>query len=303
LTKYKYTTMNKYRSIFLNLLYILLTLSISCNEDGDEIDRPTIISISPNKAPAGKLVTIEGTNFSLSKFDNDVEFNDIKASALECTRTSIVVKVPSGATTGPVKIKVKGKGEAISANNFIVTDCSECGVIEKFILSGQCSVEPINATRLTYSSDMASKRGFNFTMDKKSRLKSIGGFFRKPGTYTLELLRWGMGLTPFYTTTITVDDTENFVFTDVDTNIELLPYPAQYLIRYCDEDHSSVYDVYAYVPNSNGFFQPFDFGEVNLQSIYYYYLTDCTKPSDVSGWQNQIVFMRGVVDFKYEVIN
>jgi hypothetical protein len=288
---------------FAFLLIISLICSNSCSDEEAVVDIPTIIKITPNQAPVGKLVTIEGTNFSLSKSDNDIEFNGTKAFVLGCTGNSIVVKVPTGATTGLVTVSVKGKGKAISPDDFVVTDCRECGVIEKFVLSGQCTVEPINSNKLTYPTDMATKRGFNFTLDKKSRLKSIGGFFRKPGTYTLELLRWGVGLTPFYTTTITVSDTENFVYTDIESTIELLPYPTQYLIRYCDEDHGSIYDIYTSSPSPRDLLQPYDFGDINLQSLYYYYLDDCSKPSDVSGWQNQIVFMRGVVDFKYEVIN
>src|SRR5271163_3710716 len=77
---------------------------------------PSITSLTPATGPVGTSVTIAGKNFGSS---GTVTFNGTPASPTSYTSTGITVPVPSGATTGPVIVKVG----TISSNpvNFTVT--------------------------------------------------------------------------------------------------------------------------------------------------------------------------------------
>ncbi|WP_446744587.1 IPT/TIG domain-containing protein [Silvibacterium acidisoli] len=81
---------------------------------------PVISSITPGSAPAGSTVAIIGTNFGSSQGGSTVTFNGVAATSISSwTSTSILVAVPTGATTGNVVITVGGAASAGTA--FIVT--------------------------------------------------------------------------------------------------------------------------------------------------------------------------------------
>jgi len=67
---------------------------------------PSISNLNPTSGPVGASVTITGTNFSASQGTSAVAFNATLASPTSWTTTSIVVPVPSGATTGNVVVTV-----------------------------------------------------------------------------------------------------------------------------------------------------------------------------------------------------
>src|SRR5207244_1925630 len=77
---------------------------------------PTISSFSPTSGPVGTSVTITGTNFTGA---TAVTFNGLTASFSVNSSTSIAATVPSGATTGPIRVTTLG-GTATSASNFTV---------------------------------------------------------------------------------------------------------------------------------------------------------------------------------------
>jgi hypothetical protein len=77
----------------------------------------SITKFSPASGPVGKKVTITGKGLTGATL---VTFNGVKAKVSSDTATQIVVKVPSGATTGPITVKTP-KGAAISSSNFTVT--------------------------------------------------------------------------------------------------------------------------------------------------------------------------------------
>ena len=60
----------------------------------------SIIDFTPNDGPIGQTVTIYGTGFSATPSSNTVTFNGTSASITSASTTSLVVTVPSGATTG-----------------------------------------------------------------------------------------------------------------------------------------------------------------------------------------------------------
>ncbi len=69
---------------------------------------PNITSLSPTSGPVGTLVTITGTSFGSTQGTSTVSFNGITATPSSWSDTSIVVPVPSGATTGNVTVTVGG---------------------------------------------------------------------------------------------------------------------------------------------------------------------------------------------------
>ena len=71
---------------------------------------PFITNLSPISGPVGTLVTITGENFGESQDDSTVTFNGIDAGAADSwSDTEISIKVPEGATTGPVVVTVGGQ--------------------------------------------------------------------------------------------------------------------------------------------------------------------------------------------------
>jgi hypothetical protein len=281
------------------IVVTLLTLH-GCNDD-EKNSMPVIVSFSPGEGEVGETVTITGRNFGSPASKNIVRFNNTATTVLTGTSTSLVVTVPRGATTGPMVVTVAEVGTAVSSQNFTVT-CLDCGVIENFSLknSSRFIVEPINSQKMSYDNRFGTRRGVTFSVEKTIRLTAIGGLFRKQGDFVVELISSG---TPIYTATVTVTDTENFTFKEVNTDVQLSPGNF-YLFRYCDVDHDSIYDIWFLNPASEPqLLQPQDLGDVRLEAIYYNYLQDCSATSYSGNYfHHSGLLMRGIVDFKYEII-
>jgi hypothetical protein len=81
---------------------------------------PTITSFTPSSGPISTVVTITGTNFSVTPANNTVRFNGTLATATSSSATSITTSVPNGATTGPITVTIAGN-MATSPTNFTVT--------------------------------------------------------------------------------------------------------------------------------------------------------------------------------------
>jgi RHS repeat-associated protein len=75
---------------------------------------PSITGLTPSFGTVGTLVTITGVNFGATQGTSTVAFNGTPGTATSWSATSIVVPVPSGATTGNVVVTVGG-----AANNGI----------------------------------------------------------------------------------------------------------------------------------------------------------------------------------------
>src|SRR5213078_719834 len=70
---------------------------------------PSITSLSLTSGAVGASVTITGTNFGATQgTSSTVKFNGTSATPTSWSATSIVVPVPSGATTGNVVVTVGG---------------------------------------------------------------------------------------------------------------------------------------------------------------------------------------------------
>src|SRR5216684_3555778 len=80
---------------------------------------PSITSLSPTSGLVGTSVTITGANFGATQGTSTVKFNGITATPTSWSATSVVVLVPSGATTGSVVVTVGGV--ASNGMNYTVT--------------------------------------------------------------------------------------------------------------------------------------------------------------------------------------
>jgi len=80
----------------------------------------SVISFSPNTGSVGSTVTIYGTAFSSTPSQNTVKFNGTAATVTSAAVTSLVVSIPSGATTGTVSVTTSA-GTATSTASFTVT--------------------------------------------------------------------------------------------------------------------------------------------------------------------------------------
>src|SRR6266542_42518 len=80
---------------------------------------PTITSFNPTSGPVGTSVQINGTNFTGA---TAVSFNNVNAPGFTVNGagTRITVTVPTGATTGPIRVTTPN-GTATSSTNFTVT--------------------------------------------------------------------------------------------------------------------------------------------------------------------------------------
>jgi IPT/TIG domain/Galactose oxidase, central domain len=82
---------------------------------------PTITSLSPASAAVGATVTITGTNFGATQGSGTVKFVNTAATVTSWSATSIVVTVPTGATTGSVVVNASGANTNGSAFTVLST--------------------------------------------------------------------------------------------------------------------------------------------------------------------------------------
>src|SRR5580704_5165376 len=67
---------------------------------------PSITNLSPNSGAVGTAITISGSDFGTTQGSSTVSFNGTGTTPTSWSDTSVVVMVPSGATTGDVVVNV-----------------------------------------------------------------------------------------------------------------------------------------------------------------------------------------------------
>ena len=77
---------------------------------------PAITSVSPLTGRPGTTVTITGTDFNPTTYNNIVYFGATRAMVTSATTTSLDLKVPIGATAMPVSVENTGCGLIVSRN-------------------------------------------------------------------------------------------------------------------------------------------------------------------------------------------
>jgi YD repeat-containing protein len=90
-------------------------LSISVNPTS----QVSVVGFDPVHGPVGTSVTVSGTGFSSTANQNTVTFNGTAATVVSATSTQLVVTVPTGATTGTIRIVTSG-GSATSSSSFTI---------------------------------------------------------------------------------------------------------------------------------------------------------------------------------------
>ena len=78
-----------------------------------------ISGFNPLSGPVGTSVTVFGSGFSTTLATNVVKFNGTSATVTAATATSLVVTVPTGASTGAINI-TNGAASATSSGSFVV---------------------------------------------------------------------------------------------------------------------------------------------------------------------------------------
>ena len=73
------------------------------------VPAPSISSLNPSSGPVGTSVTISGANFGATQGTSTVKFNGTTATPTSWSASSIVVPVPTGATTGNVVVTIGGQ--------------------------------------------------------------------------------------------------------------------------------------------------------------------------------------------------
>ena len=80
---------------------------------------PVIDFFNPPSGVAGVEVVITGDGFSLNKEENGVHFSGVEAEVQDADQHTITVRVPQGATTGPISVTVVGF-TATSTDDFYI---------------------------------------------------------------------------------------------------------------------------------------------------------------------------------------
>jgi len=130
---------------------------------------PTITSFSPASGPVGTSVTINGTGFTGTtsvKF-----FNNKSATFTVVSPTKITTTVPSGATTGPIRVTTPG-GTAASSTSFKVTSGAAPTITSFTPTSGPVgTVVTINGTNFTAATSVTFRfKSATFTVVSATKI-------------------------------------------------------------------------------------------------------------------------------------
>lgn len=91
---------------YTSILFLVISLS-NCKKESPEIQElPEISNFRMYEDTIGATVTILGKNFSTISINNTVIFNSAQANPFYATKDTLKVKVPPGATTARIQVKV-----------------------------------------------------------------------------------------------------------------------------------------------------------------------------------------------------
>ncbi len=118
----------------------------------------SVITFSPNTGSVASTVTIYGTAFSTTPSQNTVKFNGTTATVTSASVTSLVVSVPSGATTGTISVTTLA-GTATSSASFTVTTAGAGQpTISSFTPSIGTSGTSVSISGTNYDTTLANDR-------------------------------------------------------------------------------------------------------------------------------------------------
>jgi YD repeat-containing protein len=117
----------------------------------------SIIDFSPQSAPVGTAVTINGTGFSATPSQNTVKFNGITATVSSATNIQLQVAVPATATTGPISV-TSPNGTATSSTSFTVTSSNGVPTITSFSPSSGVSTTAVSVVGTNFDPTLANDK-------------------------------------------------------------------------------------------------------------------------------------------------
>ena len=133
------------------------------------VSAPTIASFAPTSGPVGTSVLLTGTDFSGA---TALTFNGLAATFVVNSATSITATVPTGATTGVIRVTTAG-GSASSATSFTVTTAPPVPTIATTGFGGAFCAGASLSVAFT-ASGFASGNVFT------AQLSDAGGLFAAP---------------------------------------------------------------------------------------------------------------------------
>ena len=123
---------------------------------------PEVSSFSPSVGKTGAQVTITGLNFGSTT--PTVSFNGTSATVASSTSTSIVVTVPSGATTGKISVTAGGlTGQSLT--DFVVDNTAP--LVSSYSPADDASNASPGSIRITFNENIAKGSG-NIVIKKSS---------------------------------------------------------------------------------------------------------------------------------------
>lgn len=116
-----------------------------------------VLSFAPSRGKAGDTITVFGSGFIANPTQNSVSINGTPATIVSATTTSLVVTVPSGATSGPISV-TNANGTASSAQPFTVLLAAAITAVTPSAVNRSAT------TRIQISgTNMATARAVNFS--------------------------------------------------------------------------------------------------------------------------------------------
>lgn len=111
------------KKIFHFVLLFLIGISYSCSSGSNSPTDPDtpdleISSVNPIQGTFGTEITISGNGFLAQPTENTVTVNGTPSTVISSTVTTLVAKVPEGASSGTIAVTVKG--ETVEGPNFEV---------------------------------------------------------------------------------------------------------------------------------------------------------------------------------------
>ncbi|MGD8427501.1 MAG: IPT/TIG domain-containing protein [Balneolaceae bacterium] len=103
-----------------------------------EEQMPGITAVEPDSGEVGTKVTITGMNFSPTPSDNIVTFNGgVISEVQQASETELIMQVPDGAESGPIKVEVDGK-KTFSPSFKVITS----GTLEVSVSTSGSDLDP-----------------------------------------------------------------------------------------------------------------------------------------------------------------
>lgn len=188
---------------------------------------------------------------------------------------------------------------------------SSYGSLEGFLNNNpKIILRKTSESNVPYKGGFATYRGYIFRPLYGMRISAIGGKIAELGTFKIEIYHinnnlWGRRDT-LLIDSVNINNTNKFQFKNINHDLILLANE-QYLIRYFNKNHNSVYDAglgYSQPDPLNNIKFPLIINDLEIEIPYYTYETSYNGKyyTTTEGTWNEGI-MRGLVDFKYELTN